>query len=167
MWFTFCHYIFVSHGVLCPHVHTFGTNEATCQSMCSRLNLSCEFWKAGKVNQLRLGDLRKKTSVGELLMMLLIRNAQCQIFLKSRSASCVGPPTFLFLGLLSVACCLPGIILRRIKFSLGCWSFWIYAQVHWSTNGITFQNMRSRLISAYKFSKVGKVKLEIGERRDL
>ena len=127
MWFTIFHYIFVSHGVLCLHFHT---DDITIQSMCSRLNSSYKFW-TDKMNQLlRLGDWRKKTSVRELLMMLHIREEQCVIFLKSRWANDVGPPTFLFLGLLSVACRLPGIILKRIDFSLGCywsWSFWIYA----------------------------------------
>ena len=71
----FFHCINVSHGVLCPHFHTFDTDNITFQNMCSRLNSSYKFWKAGKVNQLRFGDWREKTSVGELLMMLHIREA--------------------------------------------------------------------------------------------
>ena len=71
---------------------------------------------------IKLGHWREKRSVGELLMMLNIREARCLIFLKSRSTSCVGPPAFRFYGLLSVAYPLPGIILKRIRFiSLGCY----------------------------------------------
>ena len=51
-------------------------------------------------------------------MMLHIPEAQC-LNVKDLPASCVGPPAFHFLGLLSVDYYLTGIILNRIKFSLG------------------------------------------------
>ena len=67
-----------------------------------------------EVKQLRLGNWRDKRSDWEV-PMLHIREAQYIKLFKSRSASCVGPPTIQFLGLFSVAYMLTCIMCKLCK----------------------------------------------------
>ena len=71
-------------------------NDPTFQSMRSLLISAYKFSKAGKVKQLRLGNWREKRGRTDDTY-----SSSTILIVVSRSASCVGPPTFLFLVLLS------------------------------------------------------------------